>query len=60
MGVISWESFSSKGFSHTAVGRIAVNFGEGKVMGLPMIQESSHLQGEELSTRLTTCGNDSD
>ncbi|ARV59927.1 hypothetical protein BZZ01_15980 [Nostocales cyanobacterium HT-58-2] len=25
---------------HTVVGRIAVNFGEGKVAGLPLIQES--------------------
>lgn len=37
---------------HTAVGHIAVNFGEGKVVGLPLIQESSRLQAEELSTTI--------
>ncbi len=31
-------------FSHTAVGHIAVNFGEGKVVGLPMIQESPNFR----------------
>jgi hypothetical protein len=37
-------------FSRTAVGRIAVNFAEGKVVRLPMKQESPHLQGGEPST----------
>jgi hypothetical protein len=36
-------------FSRTAVGRIAVNFAEGKVARLPMKQESPHLQGGEPS-----------
>jgi hypothetical protein len=36
-------------FSRTAVGRIAMNFAEGKVARLPMKQESPHLQGGEPS-----------